>query len=266
MATSCPINFNVSYLRDQVRTTYDAVAHDPGGHYHFHRGPEYAHDSLGYDQDELAALPALSTMRFAGVGNPLAIGPVYPGEKVLDHACGAGMDLLLAARRTGSGGQAIGIDMTPAMVEYTRRAVSQAGLDDRIEVHQGFYEELPVADASVDVVISNGVLNLAPDKQQVLGEIFRVLRPGGRLYLADVVVQRELTDEARNNPDLWAACVAGALVEGELLTLAAKCGFTGGRVQQRFNSFYDTTAEAKVARDLFIHSVNFYARKGGEET
>lgn len=266
MATSCPMNFNVGYLRDQVRTTYDAVAHDPGGHYHFHRGPEYAHDFLGYDRDELAALPALSTERFAGVGNPLAIGPVYPGETVLDHACGAGMDLLLAARRTGPGGQAIGIDMTPAMVECTRRAVSQAGLDDRVAIHQGIYEELPLADASVDVVISNGVLNLAPDKQQVLGEIFRVLRPGGRLYLADVVVQRELTEEARSNPDLWAACVAGALVEGELLTLAADCGFTGGRVQQRFNCFYDTTAEAKVAKELFIQSVNFYARKRVEET
>jgi arsenite methyltransferase len=266
MATSCPMNFNVGYLRDQVRSTYDQVARDPGRHYHFHRGPEYAHDYLGYDRDELAALPVLSTERFAGVGNPLAIGPVHPGETVLDHACGAGMDLLLAARRTGPGGQAIGVDMTPAMVACTRRAVSQAGLDDRVEVHQGFYEELPVADASVDVVISNGVLNLAPEKRQVLGEIFRVLRPGGRLYLADVVVQRELTEEARSNPDLWAACVAGALVEGELHTLAAQCGFTGGRVQQRFNCFYDTAAEAKVAKDLFIQSVNFYACKSVEET
>jgi arsenite methyltransferase len=130
-------------------------------------------------------------------------------------------------------------------------------------VHQGFYEDLPVPDASVDVVISNGVLNLAPDKARVLDEICRVLKPGGRLYLADVVVQRELTDEARSNPDLWAACVAGALVEGELVSLAAACGLDDGRVVQRFNCFYDTTAEAKVAKDLFIQSVNFHARKGG---
>jgi SAM-dependent methyltransferase len=255
------MNFNVGYLRDQVRNTYDQVAREPNRHYHFHRGPDYAHSFLGYDRDELGALPTLSTERFAGVGNPLAIGPVEPGETVLDHACGAGMDLLLAARRVGSDGHAIGIDMTPAMVACTRKAAEQAELADRVKVHQGFYEELPVADASVDVLISNGVLNLAPDKRQVLGEIFRVLKPGGRLYLADVVVQRELTEEARSNPDLWAACVAGALVESELVTLAGECGFTGGQVRQRFNCFYDTTAEAKVAKELFIQSVNFYARK-----
>lgn len=263
MATSCPMNFNVGYLRDQVRSTYDQVARDPNRHYHFHRGPDYAHDYLGYDRNELAALPTLSTERFAGVGNPLAIGPVEPGETVLDHACGAGMDLLLAARRSGSAGRAIGIDMTPAMVECTRAAADQAGMADRVEVHQGFYEELPVPDASVDVVISNGVLNLAPDKNQVLAEIVRVLKPGGRLYLADVVVQHELTEEARNNPDLWAACVAGALVESELVTLANENGFTDGRVVRRFNCFYDTTAESKVAKDLFIQSVNFFARKEG---
>ena len=261
MATSCPMNFNVGYLRDQVRSTYDQVARDPNRHYHFHRGPDYAHSFLGYDRNELATLPALSTERFAGVGNPLAIAPIEPGETVLDHACGAGMDLLLAARRVGSSGHAIGVDMTPAMVECTRKAAEQAGFADRVEVHQGFYEELPVEDASVDVLISNGVLNLAPDKRQVLGEIFRVLKPGGRLYLADVVVQRELTEEARSNPDLWAACVAGALVESELVSLAGECGFTHGQVQQRFNCFYDTTAEAKVAKDLFIQSVNFFARK-----
>jgi len=264
MATSCPLNFNVGYLRDQVRNTYDQVARDPGRHYHFHRGPDYAHSFLGYDRNELAALPALSTERFAGVGNPLAIGPVESGETVLDHACGAGMDLLLAARRVGPKGHAIGIDMTPAMVECTRKAAEQAGLDGRVEVHQGFYEELPVADASVDVLISNGVLNLAPDKRQVFAEIFRVLKPGGRLYLADVVVQHELTEEARSNPDLWAACVAGALVESELVALAEECGFTGGQVKQRFNCFYDTTAEAKVAKDLFIQSVNFHARKAAD--
>jgi ubiquinone/menaquinone biosynthesis C-methylase UbiE len=255
------MNFNVAYLRDQVRSTYDQVARDPNRHYHFHRGADYAHSFLGYNRSELGALPALSTERFAGVGNPLAIGPLEPGETVLDHACGAGMDLLLAARRVGPGGHTIGIDMTPAMVECTRTAAVQAGMADRVEVHQGFYEDLPVADASVDVVISNGVLNLAPDKQQVLGEIYRVLKPGGRLYLADVVVQRDLTEEARSNPDLWAACVAGALVESELVTLADECGLTDGRVMQRFNCFYDTTAEAKVAKDLFIQSVNFFARK-----
>lgn len=263
MATNCPVNFNVDYLRDQVRSTYDQVAKHPDDHYHFHRGADYAHDFLGYDRDELAAMPKLSTDRFAGVGNPIAIGPIEQGATVLDHACGAGMDLLLAASRVGSQGLAIGVDMTPGMVECSRQAAREAGMSEWVEVHQGFYEELPVDDASVDIVLSNGVLNLAPDKHVVLNEMFRVLKPGGKLYLADVVVQRELTEETRKNPDLWAACVAGALVETELASLAGVAGFVDGRVTQRFNCFYDTTAEAKVAKDLFIQAVNFVAHKKG---
>jgi len=134
MAAICPGNFNVNYLREQVRATYERVARDPDGDFHFHRGPEYARKYLGYDAEELALLPAECTARFAGVGNPLrigdadpALGALRPGQTVLDHACGAGMDLLLAARRVGSGGRAIGVDMTPAMVECATRAAAQAG-------------------------------------------------------------------------------------------------------------------------------------------
>jgi ubiquinone/menaquinone biosynthesis C-methylase UbiE len=244
-----------------VIATYDQVAREPNAHYHFHRGPDYAHDFLGYNRDELDALPAIASERFAGVGNPLAVGPIEPGSVVLDHACGGGMDLLLAARRVGPTGRVIGLDMTPAMVEAATQAARQAGLDGVVEVHQGFYEALPLPDASVDVVVSNGVLNLAPDKRAVLQEIHRVLKPGASLYLADVVVQRELTEEARGNPDLWAACIAGALVESELPVIAAESGLVEGRVVRRFNCFYGTTAEAKVAKDLFIQSVNFRAKK-----
>jgi ubiquinone/menaquinone biosynthesis C-methylase UbiE len=261
MATTAPVDFDVAYLRDQVMTTYDRVAREPHGSYHFHRGPVYAATVLRYDPDELGALPRIATERFAGVGNPLAIDAVQPGETVLDHACGAGMDLLLAARRVGPTGRAIGIDMTPAMVERARAAAEAAGLGERVEVHRGFYEALPVPDASVDVVISNGVLNLAPDKGLVLREIQRVLKPGGRLLLADVVVQRELSAEVRANPDLWAACVAGALIESELPAIAQASGLADGRVVRRFNCFYDTSAEEKVAKDLFIQSVNFFAHK-----
>ena len=261
MATTAPSNFDVNSLRSQVMATYDRVAREPDAHYHFHRGPDYAQDFLGYDRDELNALPSIATARFAGVGNPIAIGPIAPGSTVLDHACGAGMDLLLAARRTGPTGRAIGVDMTPAMVRTATEASHLAGLGSIVRVYRGFYEDLPVEDGSVDVVISNGVLNLAPDKRLVLKEIHRVLKPGGSLYLADVVVQRELTLEARGNPELWAACIAGALVESELPAIAADCGLIEGRVVRRFNCFYDTTAEAKVAKDLFIQSINFHARK-----
>ena len=261
MAFTCPVGFDVEQLRGQVRATYDRVAREPGGEFHFHRGLRYAVDFLHYDESELVQLPAQCTARFAGVGNPLRIGPVHAGERVLDHACGGGMDVLLAARRTGPKGAVIGVDMTPAMCEAGREAADQAGMSRTVAIYEGFYERLPIDDHSLDVVLSNGVVNLSPDKAEVFREIHRVLRPGGRLYLADVVVQRELKYDVRNNPDLWAACIAGALHESELAELAVAVGFRSPRIVERFDCFRDTPAEAKLARDLRVHAVNFYARK-----
>ena len=261
MAATCPIGFDTHSLRVQVRATYDRVARAPHGDFHFHRGPEYAVRYLAYDPQELAELPETATQRFVGVGNPLRIGDLQPGQVVLDHACGAGTDLLLAARRVGPTGKAIGVDMTPGMRECAQVAAERAGLSEMVEIREGFFEHLPVTDASVDVVISNGVINLSPDKPQVFREIFRVLKPGGRLFLADVVVQRELTLDARANPDLWAACIGGAVVEEELPELAAAAGLRQGRIVQRFNCFQGASAEVKVAKDLFVQGVNFYAVK-----
>jgi arsenite methyltransferase len=205
MAASCPTGFDVARLRKQVSQTYDRVAREPKGNFHFHRGREYACRMLGYDPEELATIPAESTASFAGVGNPHRIGPIEPGETVLDIGCGAGMDLMLAARRARPSGKAIGVDLTPSMLELAKRGALKAGLWENIEVRRGMAEELPVSSQSVDVVMSNGVLNLSPDKDRAFREIYRVLRPGGRLYLADVVVQRELSLAARSDVDLWAA-------------------------------------------------------------
>ena len=261
MAVTCPVGFDVDRLRAQVAATYNRVALDPDGEFHFHRGARYAVEYLGYDAAELALLPAASTARFAGVGNPLAVGPLHPGETVLDHACGAGMDLLLAARRVGPAGHAIGVDMTPGMRAAANTAAAAAGLAARVDIRAGYFESLPVADASVDVVISNGVVNLSPDKARVFREIHRVLKPGGRLYLADVVVQRELKLDARNDPDLWAACIAGALPESELAEVALATGLREPRIVGRFDCFRDTTAAGKVAHDLRVQAVNFSAVK-----
>lgn len=268
MALTSPENFDSTYLRDQVMQTYGQVARQPEGEYHFHRGADYAHTYLGYNKDELAHVPADSSDRFAGVGNPILIGdntpgvePISEGETVLDHACGGGLDLLIAARRVGPSGKAIGVDMTRAMRDQAMLGAEKAGLSDVVDIREGVYEALPVDDKSVDVVISNGVVNLAPDKRIAFNEIMRVLKPGGRLFLADVIVQRELTLDARSNPDLWAACIGGALVESELTELATISGLKDGRVVQRFNCFMNTSAEQHVAKDLFVHGVNFYARK-----
>ena len=171
MAITCPVGFDVAGLRAQVLATYDRVARDPSGDFHFHRGPRYATEFLRYDAGELARLPDACTARFAGVGNPLRIGPVLPGETVVDHACGSGMDLLLAAGRVGLSGRAIGVDMTPAMREVATHAAAEAGLGAIVTIRAGLYEHIPADDESVDVVISNGVVNLAPDKSQVAHDL-----------------------------------------------------------------------------------------------
>ena len=171
------------------------------------------------------------------------------------------MDLLIAAMLVGPEGRAIGVDLTPGMRARARSATEALGVSDRVDVRAGMYEELPVESSSIDVVLSNGVVNLAPDKSVVFAEIARVLRPGGRLLLADVVVQRELTLAARADEDLWAACVAGALHEPELSELAHRHGLENPRIVRRFDAFGGTFAGAKVSKDLRVSGVAFVATK-----
>jgi arsenite methyltransferase len=202
MSITCPVDLNTAVLRSEVSSIYGRVARAPDGEFHFHRGPAYAAEFLGYDAEELASLPPDCTASFAGIGNPLAIGPIHVGETVLDIGCGAGMDLLLAAKRAGADGRAIGVDMTEAMVERARLSAAAAGLR-QVEIRKGDATALPIADASIDVVSSNGVLNLVPEKERAFGEIVRVLKPGGRLHLADIALDVELSEDARRNIDLW---------------------------------------------------------------
>ncbi|UNK49346.1 methyltransferase domain-containing protein [Lysobacter sp. S4-A87] len=257
----CPLAIDSNRLHRQVRAVYERVARDPASGFHFHTGAAYAVQRLGYDEAALAALPALCTDRFAGVGNPFRIGTIPAGSVVLDHACGAGMDLLLAARAVGPNGRAIGVDLTAAMRTCAISAAAQAGLLERVELHEGTFEDLPVADASVDILISNGVLNLAPDKPRVLSEVMRVLRPGGALYLGDVVVDRELAARARSNADLWAACIGGASTEAALLRFIADSGLGQVRVGERFESFAGTGIDRKFHGHLHAYGVNVRAVK-----
>ena len=201
---SCPVDLDKKRLTSAVFDMYTRVAQEPEGDFHFHRGPEYAARALGYDRAELDALPDRSTRSFAGMGNPHAIAPVRPGETVVDIGSGSGMDLLLAARRVGPKGRAIGVDMTDEMIQVCQEAAREASLDN-VELRKGDIHDLPLEDESVDVVISNGVMNLAHDKQQAFGEVFRVLRPGGRFQLADIVVPSDLSDSIRRDYELWAA-------------------------------------------------------------
>jgi arsenite methyltransferase len=202
VAVSCPIGFDVKSLRAEVEAMYARVATAPDGEFHFHRGPEYAASMLGYDETELAALPREVTSAFAGVANPHAIAPLPLGATVVDIGCGAGTDLLLAARHVGPTGRAIGVDMTEAMRERAVRGAESCGLSN-VEVRSGDATRLPLDDQSVDVVISNGVLNLVPEKDRAIAEIARVLKPGGRIQLGDIVIGEVLPESALRDIDLW---------------------------------------------------------------
>jgi arsenite methyltransferase len=202
MSIACPVDLNTGVLRSEISKIYARVAEDPDGEFNFHRGPAYAAEFLGYDAAQLATLPMDCTASFAGIANPIAIGLVHLGETVLDIGCGAGMDLLLLAKRIGPTGHGVGVDMTDLMVERARQSAQAMGLS-QVEVRKGDATALPVADASIDVVSSNGVLNLVLEKERAFAEILRVLKPGGRLHLADIALDMELPEDARRNIDLW---------------------------------------------------------------
>jgi SAM-dependent methyltransferase len=195
------ISVDVDVLRGEIRKTYTEVSTDHDQEFIFPTGRSWAHE-LGYPEPELSRVPDASAESFAGVANHWVLGRVEPGEVVLDLGCGAGADLLIAAQMTGPRGRAIGVDMTTAMLERTRASASEMGLEN-IELHETLIETLPIADASIDVVISNGVIDLIPDKEAVFDEIDRVLRPGGRLQIADVVIHHEVSEDARKRIDLW---------------------------------------------------------------
>jgi SAM-dependent methyltransferase len=188
-------------LRQAIQEEYATVAEDPGRGFHFHTGRPLA-ALLGYDDEWLAAVPEASIASFAGTGNPFQLGVLQPGEHVVDVGCGAGIDSLIAARMVGPAGQVIGVDMTPAMLAKARAAAAEAQATN-LEVREGFGEALPVADGWADVVISNGVLNLMPDKLQALREMARMLKPQGRLQIGDILVQKPVPESAKRNIDLW---------------------------------------------------------------
>jgi len=188
-------------LRCQIEEKYVEVALDPDKGFHFHTGRPLA-KMLAYDQTDVDWLPESTVESFAGTGNPFSMGRLREGETVMDIGCGAGFDTLLAARQVGAGGRVIAVDMTEAMLEKTRAGARALGLTN-VEVRKGYAEELPWESASIDVVISNGVINLCPDKIAVVEEVYRVLKPGGRLQIADIVVDREVPQDAKDDIDLW---------------------------------------------------------------
>lgn len=197
-----PANVDVDSLRDAIRAEYTEVAEHPDAGFHFHTGRPLS-AIVGYEPDWMEGISEHAIDSFAGTGNPFALGLPRSGERIVDVGSGGGIDSLIAGRMVGPDGAVVGVDMTERMLERARRAAAESGLDDRVEFRHGYMEELPVEDGWADRVISNGVLNLTPDKPRALAEMHRVLRPGGFLQIGDIAVDRPVSEAAKQRIDLW---------------------------------------------------------------
>jgi arsenite methyltransferase len=203
MGTQVPSakSLDIMQLREAIREEYDLVAREPERGFHFHTGRPLAH-LLQYEDAWLDDIPESTIASFAGTGNPFSLGTLGPGEQVVDVGSGAGLDSLIAARMVGPTGFVVGVDMTPTMLDRARQSADACRLGN-VEFREGYAEALPIPDGWADVVISNGVLNLMPDKAAALGEMRRALKPGGRLQIGDILVQKAVPESAKREIDLW---------------------------------------------------------------
>jgi len=260
-------------IHDLVRAGYTRVVEEHGAD-----DAARAHAiarRIGYDEADLAAVPADANLG-VGCGNPTAIEALRPGETVVDLGSGAGMDALLAARQVGPTGRVIGIDMTDAMLEKARVNARAAGAAN-VEFRKGTIEALPLADASVDAIISNCVINLSPRKDRVYAEAFRVLRPGGRIMISDIVLERPLPDEVVASLDAYVGCIGGASLRDAYLATIAAAGFREVRITREASFAAAFDPEDPGLRDLIarlgitpetardyagaVTSLHLYARK-----
>jgi SAM-dependent methyltransferase len=254
------LNLNIEQLRASIREEYAAVADKPERGFHFHTGRKLA-QILGYPEEWIEALPPSAVESMAGTGNPFSLGEIKPGEHIVDAGSGAGADSLIAARLVGPTGRVIGVDMTPQMLAKARRSAEGAGLTN-VEFREGYLENLPVPDGWADVVISNGVLNLVPDKGAALREMYRVLKPGGRLQIADILLQREVSAASKSDVSLWTGCIAGGLLKAQVEQLVKAAGFKDFEVVWGADVFSGAPQSSSAAKFGTL-GVTIRARKSG---
>jgi arsenite methyltransferase len=249
------LGFSREKIIAAVQEMYTAVATAPGRGFHFPVGRRAA-ISAGYPEALLQDLPATVLDSFAGVGCPFRAEIIRPGNRVLDIGSGSGTDALIASRLVGEQGKVWALDVTPAMVNKLRSVVSHHGIRN-VEVLEGQAERIPLADGSVDVVTSNGALNLVPDKRKAVAEICRVLKPGGRVQIADIVINLPVTPDCEDDPKLWAECVVGATVEEDYLQLFHDAGFEDVSVLRSFDYFsLSGSAETReIAQRFGAHGI-----------
>jgi arsenite methyltransferase len=245
-------------LADKVQRMYRAVATEPGGDYHFELGRPLA-ERLGYPAAVLDRIPAGAIESFAGVGYFFDLADLGPGEHVVDLGSGSGMDAFFAATQVGGAGTVIGVDFTAEQLAKARGLAARGGFD-RVEFREGRIEYVPADDASADCVISNGVINLSPDKERVFADAARILRPGGRLAIADIVSERQLKESIVGDADLWASCIGGAAQQDAYRQAIEAAGL---RIEQiRPNPYEFISQQARDASAKYgVKSVSLLARK-----
>lgn len=250
---------NVDELRSRVQDLYREVAESPTREFHFELGRPVA-ERVGYDPAILDRIAADAVASFAGVGCPFAVADLQPGERVLDLGSGSGMDSLYAALLTGPRGSVTGVDMTQAQLQKARQGAKDSGLDN-VTFEEGYIEALPVAAESFDLVISNGVINLVADKPKVFAEIARVLKPGGRLAVADIVSEQQLAEQIVCDASLWAACIGGASQEDAYLDAIRDSGMKVTRLADNVRYEFISKSARKASLDYGVKSVTLLAEK-----
>jgi SAM-dependent methyltransferase len=243
----------------KVQQMYRQVAEQPHGSYHFEMGRPLA-QRLGYPTELLDAVPTEALESFAGVGYFFDLAELHAGQHILDLGSGSGTDSFLAAHLVGPSGRVVGVDFTQEQLDKARRLATAAGLEDRVEFWQRRIEALPVDDTPFDCVISNGVINLSADKKRVFTEVARVLRPGGRLAIADIVTSRPLTEAIVCNVDLWASCIGGAAPEDDYRALIEAAGLEVREVRR--NDYGFISEQARGATTAYgVKSISLLAVK-----
>ena len=256
------LGFSKQEILAAVKDMYTLVAEKPHSPLHFPVGAE-ACRLAGYRDDQIDGLPPTALESFAGVGCPFRADVIRPGYRVLDVGSGAGTDAIIAARMVGETGRVFALDLTPAMRSKLQATLSMANIDN-VEILAGNAEQIPLPDASVDVVTSNGVLNLVPDKRAAIAEIFRVLKPGGRVQIADIVIASPVTPDCEDDPQLWAECVVGATVDRRYLEMFRDAGFEDVEVLRDYDYFAHSPSQdtREVATQFGAHAFELRMRRG----
>ena len=250
---------NTAELEQKVKKMYSDVALHPKGEYHFEMGRGLA-EKLGYEKSDLDRIPAAAIESFAGVGYYFDIANLKEGEQVLDLGSGSGMDVFVAALQVGNNGHVSGVDMTDEQLEKSERLRKENNVAN-VSFHKSYIEKLPFADSSFDAVISNGVFNLSPDKEKVFAEVARVLKPKGRMVIADIVSEKQLPENVVCNSTLWAACIGGASQQDDYSNAIKQAGMEVLYVKTNDAYGFISKSAKGASKDYGVKSVSVFAEK-----